>query len=79
MRLKLFAATPVLAAAGVAMGLLVAPPAAANVDPCRTPVSTSRCLGPVGIDNFQVPSSNPGAGFGNGPYGPWGGIPPLGR
>ena len=80
MKLKLIAATtPVIAASGVAIGLLAAPPAVASVDPCSSAVSTSRCLGPQGIDGFQVPSSSPGAGFGNGPYGPWGGIPPLSR
>ncbi|OFJ51783.1 hypothetical protein [Mycolicibacterium grossiae] len=67
---------PFVAAAGMAFAL-VAAPAAAAVDPCRTAVSSSRCLGPQGVDGFMVPSPNAGAQ--NGPYGPWGSVPPIGR
>ena len=70
-------AVPMIAAGGVAAGLLLAPTASANIDPCSNAVSSSRCLGPTGIDGFQVPGSSAGAGFGNGPYGPWGGMPPV--
>lgn len=77
MRIKLRTLTPVLAAAAVAAGLATAPTALA-VDPCTSAVSSSRCLGPQGIDGFAVPDSSPGSGFQTGPYGPWGAIPPLG-
>ena len=76
MSLKLIG-IPFIAAAGVAVGLAVTPVADASVDPCRSAVSTSRCLGPQGIDGFQVPNSG-GGGAQNGPYGSWGGIPPIG-
>jgi hypothetical protein len=71
-----FIAIPFVAAAGVAMGLAAAPAAVAQ-DPCNVAVSTSRCLGPQGVDGFIVPSPNAGAQ--NGPYGPWGSVPPIGR
>jgi hypothetical protein len=75
MRIK-FLAIPFVAGAGVAMGLMVAPTAVA-IDPCTSAVSTSRCLGPQGVDGFVVPAPNAGAQ--NGPYGKWGSIPPIGR
>ena len=64
-----------LAAAGLALGLF-AGPAHADLDPCRSAVSSSRCLGPQGVAGFDP--SGPNAGRQNGPYGPWGSIPPLG-
>ncbi len=67
---------PALAATGIAIALMSAPAAAAQIDPCDNAVSTSRCLGPQGIAGFEVP--NAGGGGQNGPYGPWGRIPPLG-
>ena len=70
---------PMIAAGGLAAGLLLAPVASASIDPCASAVSSSRCLGPSGVDGFAVPGSSPGFGFGNGPYGPWGGPPALGR
>ena len=76
MKLKMIAVTPVLAAAGIALGLAGAPTAVA-ADPCNMAVSTSRCLGPQGIDN-GAPTVNPGGGVQNGPYGPWGNLPPIG-
>lgn len=69
--------TPMIAAAGFATALFVAPAAMASVDPCTSAVSSSRCLGPSGIDGFDVPSSSGGIA-GNGPYGVWGSIPPIG-
>jgi hypothetical protein len=80
MKLKMMT-IPMIAAGGLATGLLLAPAASANIDPCASAVSSSRCLGPSGVDGFVVPGSTPGAGFGfgNGPYGPWGGPPALGR
>lgn len=75
MKIKLLT-IPFVAGAGIAMGLMVAPTAAA-VDPCTSAVSTSRCLGPQGVDGFVVPAPNAGAQ--NGPYGAWGSIPPIGR
>ncbi|AQT78379.1 hypothetical protein B1R94_02700 [Mycolicibacterium litorale] len=68
-------AIPFLAAAGLTVGLVAAPVAAA-VDPCRSAVSSSRCLGPAGIDGFNPATPNPG--IRNGPYGPWGSVPPIG-
>ena len=70
-------ALPMIAGAGIAIGALSTAPAASADDPCTTAVSTSRCLGPQGIDDFAVPAPNAGAQ--NGPYGPWGSIPPIGR
>ncbi|MBB3603722.1 hypothetical protein FHT40_003383 [Mycolicibacterium sp. BK556] len=61
-----------------AAGLAVAPVASADVDPCSAAVSSSRCLGPAGVTGFAVPNSNAGGGHQNGPYGPWGSVPPLG-
>ena len=71
-------AVPFLAAAGTAAAILAAPSAlaAAGNDPCSVAVSTSRCLGPQGIDGFNVPQ--PKTGIVNGPYGSWGTVPPLG-
>lgn len=71
-------AVPVLAAAGTAAAILAAPSAlaAASNDPCSVAVSPSRCLGPQGIDGFNVPQ--PKTGIVNGPYGSWGSVPPLG-
>ncbi|AQT78380.1 hypothetical protein B1R94_02705 [Mycolicibacterium litorale] len=75
MSLKMLA-VPFLAAAGITVGLTAAPIAAA-VEPCSNAVSSSRCLGPAGVDGFSPPSPNAGAQ--NGPYGPWGAVPPIGR
>jgi hypothetical protein len=72
-----FAVAPVLAAAGIAIGLAGAPAALAE-DPCDVAVSTSRCLGPQGIEGGTAPDVTPGSGAQNGPYGPWGTVPPLG-
>ena len=69
--------TPVLAAAGIALGLGAAPAAFAD-DPCDVAVSTSRCLGPQGVEGGTAPNVDPGSGVQNGPYGPWGTLPPLG-
>ena len=69
-------AVPFLAAAGIASAALAAPSALAANDPCSVAVSTSRCLGPQGIDGFTVPQ--PKTGVMNGPYGSWGSVPPLG-
>ena len=77
MSFKMTIATPVLAAAGIALGLAGAPAAQAN-DPCDVAVSTSRCLGPQGVEGGTAPNVNPGAGVQNGPYGPWGNLPPIG-
>jgi hypothetical protein len=72
-------AIPFVAAAGMTIGLFVAPAAAAAAanDPCKAPVSSSRCHGPSGISGFEPP--RPNAGAQNGPYGPWGNVPPIGR
>ncbi|BBY27828.1 hypothetical protein [Mycolicibacterium sediminis] len=77
MSLKMIAVTPLLAAAGIAVGLAGAPAALAQ-DPCDAAVSTSRCLGPEGVDGGTAPSAAPAPGAQNGPYGPWGNVPPLG-
>lgn len=71
-------AVPFITAAGIAAASLTAPTAAAAAinDPCSVAVSTSRCLGPQGIDGFDVPQ--PRTGVMNGPYGSWGSVPPLG-
>jgi hypothetical protein len=81
MTAKIFAITvaPLLGAAGVAATLAMAAPAAAQIDPCSSAVSTSRCLGPQGVDGGTAPKPlSPGIGSQNGPYGPWGSLPPLG-
>lgn len=77
MKLTTIAIAPVLGAAAVAIGLAGAP-AALAADPCTSAVSTSRCLGPQGIDGGTAPTVTPGSGFQNGPYGVWGNVPPLG-
>ncbi|MCV7421117.1 hypothetical protein H7K45_11250 [Mycobacterium yunnanensis] len=71
------AVAPILAAAGIALGVAGAPVALAN-DPCDVAVSTSRCLGPEGVEGGTTPNVDPGPGAQNGPYGPWGNLPPLG-
>ncbi|BBY27827.1 hypothetical protein [Mycolicibacterium sediminis] len=76
MKLKMIAIAPAVAAAGIAIGLAGAPTAAA-IDPCSSAVSTSRCLGPQGTDGGSAPVARPGTAQ-NGPYGPWGNMPPLG-
>lgn len=70
-------ALPMIAGAGIAIGGLATAPAASASDSCTTAVSTSRCLGPQGVDGFVVPA--PDAGVQNGPYGTWGFVPPIGR
>ena len=70
-------ALPLIAGAGIAIGGLATAPAASAIDPCTSAVSSSRCLGPQGVDGFVVPAPNAGAQ--NGPYGPWGSVPPIGR
>lgn len=67
-------AAPLLLAAGIGLGVAAAPVAAAQ-DPCAVGVSSSRCLGPQ--DASQTRTST-GFGSQNGPYGPWGSVPPLG-
>lgn len=70
--------TSMVAAGGLAVGILSAPVANAVVDdPCATAVSSSRCLGPTGVKGFSVPKVRSGAPL-VGPYGPWGWMPPLG-
>lgn len=71
--------TPMVAAAGFAAALFMAPAAMAVDDPCASAVSSSRCLGPSGVDGFEVPKSTGGSGgAANGPYGAWGSVPPIG-
>ncbi|WP_445165499.1 hypothetical protein ACTXG7_16415 [Mycolicibacterium sp. Dal123E01] len=78
MNIKSTGLAALIAAAGLAAGLAMGPAANADVDPCSEAVSSSRCLGPAGVSGFAVPNSSAGAGHQNGPYGPWGSIPPLG-
>jgi hypothetical protein len=78
MRIKSTGLAILIAGAGLSAGLAIAPVAGADVDACREAVSSSRCLGPAGVGGFSVPSSNAGGGHQNGPYGPWGSVPPLG-
>lgn len=68
----------IVGAAGVAGAVALAPAASAQNDPCTVAVSTSRCLGPQGIERPSNPIVSPGIGAQNGPYGPWGSLPPLG-
>jgi hypothetical protein len=78
MKIKSTGLAVLIAGAGLTAGLAIAPVANADVDPCREAVSSSRCLGPAGIGGFSVPNSTTGAGHQNGPYGPWGSVPPIG-
>ena len=78
MKIKSTGLAVLIAAAGLTAGLATGPVASADVDACREAVSSSRCLGPAGIGGFAVPNSSAGAGHQNGPYGPWGSVPPLG-
>jgi hypothetical protein len=78
MRIKSTGLAVLIAGAGLTAGLAIGPVANADVDPCREAVSSSRCLGPAGIGGFSVPNSSTGAGHRNGPYGPWGSVPPIG-
>ncbi|STZ81684.1 Uncharacterised protein [Mycolicibacterium aichiense] len=78
MHIKSLGLSVAIAAAGLTAGLMAGPVANASVDPCSEAVSSSRCLGPAGVAGFAVPDSSAGAGHQNGPYGPWGSMPPLG-
>lgn len=77
---KSVAVVSALAGAAAALGLAVAPSAlSAPAANCRNNGGSVVCQTP---GNAQVysdpPSTNPGMGIGaNGPYGPWGNVPPL--
>lgn len=78
MLLRKIGIASMITAGGVAFGVMSASTAAAEVkDPCRAAVSSSRCLGPTGVDGFSVPQAGVG-GPRVGPYGSWGWTPPLG-
>lgn len=63
-------AIPLLLGAGLAAGVLGAPAAAAQQDPCDTAVSSSRCLGPAGIQDAPDVRPSPPLSGGHGLRGP---------
>lgn len=68
------------AAVGIAIGMIAAPSAfAAPGQNCSNGGGSVVCQTPGNAEVYSVPpSTNPGMGIGaNGPYGPWGNVPPL--
>lgn len=70
----------VVASAAAALGILLAPNAqAAPGANCRNDGGSVLCQSPGNAQVYsEPPSTSPGMGIGaNGPYGPWGNVPPL--
>ncbi|WP_139334973.1 hypothetical protein [Mycobacterium sp. GA-1841] len=72
--------TGAVAAIGTAAGIIAAPSAfAAPAADCSHGGGSVVCQTPGNAEVYSVPpSTTPGMGIGsNGPYGPWGNVPPL--